>query len=391
MNKGFQRAARAVAVVSVSAVITLLATACQTVPNTGPDGDAFYTPPSPVPFGLPGDVIWYHYTSVGGNFAYDAWQVLYHSTSATGQPNVVSGAVIVPTAAWKGPGLRPIVTVAPGTQGLGDSCAPSKSLGGMTDMLNKGWAVAQTDYEGLGTPGDHTYMVGPSQGHAVLDIARAATRLKPVGLKPGGPILISGYSQGGSGATWAGELAPTYAPELDVKGVAAGGVPADLTAVAANLDGSFYFGLLAAAAVGFDAAYPELHLDNYLNAQGKTDFNGGKTQCTIGITLAMANKTIASETTSDPMARPEWQARLAQSYLGTVKPAFPEFLYHGTTDQIIPYAVGTGLRDRYCAKGATVKWMDYSSDHLGTALAANTDVINWLDDRVNGLPAPSSC
>ena len=36
--------------------------------------------------------------------------------------------------------------------------------------------------EGLGTPGQHTYEVGRSQGKAVLDVARAATRLSGTGL-----------------------------------------------------------------------------------------------------------------------------------------------------------------------------------------------------------------
>ena len=30
--------------------------------------------------------------------------------------------------------------------------------------IARGWAVALTDYEGLGTPGQHTYVVGPSLG-----------------------------------------------------------------------------------------------------------------------------------------------------------------------------------------------------------------------------------
>ncbi|UUU44488.1 lipase family protein [Streptomyces sp. NBC_00162] len=48
----------------------------------------------------------------------------------------------------------------------------------------RGWAVVVTDYEGLGTPGVHTYTVGPSAGHAMLDAARAATRLPETGLSP---------------------------------------------------------------------------------------------------------------------------------------------------------------------------------------------------------------
>ena len=38
--------------------------------------------------------------------------------------------------------------------------------------LQQGYAVAVSDYQGLGTPGPHTYMVGQSMGRAVLDMAR---------------------------------------------------------------------------------------------------------------------------------------------------------------------------------------------------------------------------
>src|SRR5690606_21283315 len=90
-----------------------------------------------------------------------AQQVLYRSTSATGAANAVSGTVLVPTAPWRGGGTRPLVAYAPGTRGVGDVCAPSYVMTQGTDyeglfvagLLARGWAVAVTDYEGLGTPG----------------------------------------------------------------------------------------------------------------------------------------------------------------------------------------------------------------------------------------------
>jgi hypothetical protein len=110
--------------------------------------------------------------------------VLYQSTDALGEPIAVSGTVLIPTAPWTGPGGRPLVSYAVGTRGLGDACAPSYTLSHGVDyegsiimsLIDEGWAVAVTDYQGSGTPGLHTYMVGPAEGHAVLDMARAAPR-----------------------------------------------------------------------------------------------------------------------------------------------------------------------------------------------------------------------
>src|SRR6266498_3548739 len=99
-----------------------------------------------------------------------------------------------PTAPF--PGTRPLVAYAPGTQGWGDQCAPSKSIAGgvfdelfaVDNLLAKGWAVVVTDYPGLGTPGPHLYNVGIAEGYAVLDSLRAAARLPEAGLSATAPV-----------------------------------------------------------------------------------------------------------------------------------------------------------------------------------------------------------
>ena len=66
--------------------------------------------------------------------------------------------------------------------------------------LKAGYAIVRTDYEGLGTPGDHPYLIGRSEGHSVLDAARAARKLDS-GI--GKRVVIAGHSQGGQSALWA--------------------------------------------------------------------------------------------------------------------------------------------------------------------------------------------
>ncbi|KPI16131.1 secretory lipase [Actinobacteria bacterium OV450] len=68
-----------------------------------------------------------------------------------------------------------------------------------------------TDYEGLGTPGVHTYTVGPSASRAMLAAARAASRLPETGLSANTPVGIMGYSQGGQAGSRAAELQGSYA------------------------------------------------------------------------------------------------------------------------------------------------------------------------------------
>ncbi|RDI30594.1 secretory lipase [Rhodococcus sp. AG1013] len=157
----------------------------------------FYLPPPGLPAGPAGDVIRAEPMPL-------VWQV--------GVPNMVTGAYFDPALPWTGPGPRPLVSMAAGTQGQGDQCAPSRTLGDViryvspsetvtsyemvfvNALLSQGIAVVITDYEGLGTPGTHSYVNRASEAHAVLDAARAAMRLPGTALRPHAPVGFWGYS-----------------------------------------------------------------------------------------------------------------------------------------------------------------------------------------------------
>lgn len=153
-----------------------------------------------------------------------AYRVLYRSMGLHGEPIAVSGVVIIP-AGVPPPGGRPIVAWAHPTTGIVSRCAPSlarvlfSSIQGLPEMLGRGYVVAATDYPGLGTRGPHPYLVGISEGRAVLDSVRAA-RLMP-GAGVGRTFAVWGHSQGGQAALFTGIFARSYAPELHLVGVAA--------------------------------------------------------------------------------------------------------------------------------------------------------------------------
>ncbi|MFI1969392.1 lipase family protein [Streptomyces cinnamoneus] len=359
-------------------------------------------PGSPQAAGAPGDVVSSAPTSFhplpGQPTNTRAWHITYRSTTAKGTPNVVSGTVIVPQDGRTGP--RPLVTYAVGTVGLGDACAPSAGFPyGTTVEANliqqltlRGWAVAVTDYEGLGTPGDHTYTVGPAEGHAVLDAARAAQRLPEAGLGGRDPVGIMGYSQGGQASAWAAELHASYAPELDVRGTASGGVPADLLKTADYDDGGIGAGLILMAAAGQDAAHPELRLASYLNDKGRFYVDFLKKNCVVVGVVAGLFKRISDVTVKNPLHEADWQAVLRASALGTRAPDRPVYLYHGLVDELIPYAVGKRLRADWCAKGVAVQWKPLPlAEHVLGAVTESIPAANWLADRFAGRPAGGNC
>jgi hypothetical protein len=396
------------AIIAAFVIGALGITACD--PPT-PDQDAFYTPPSPLPAAQAGDVLRsrasvftldpLNHTPVSG---VTSTQVLYRSTNAMGQANAVSGTVLVPTTPWLGGGARPLVSWAVGTRGVGDECAPSYTLTQGADYemlfikaaLDRGWAVAVSDYEGLGTPGLHTYVVGRSEGRAVLDMARAAIRLPGTGLSTNTPVGLMGYSQGGGAAGWAAELAGTYAPELKIKGTAAGGIPGDLTAVAEFVDGGPVVALAMLASIGLDAAYPELNLENYLNDTGRQLMTEADDLCLVSVDgIATLFTTLFRSRNdyvhTDPLAAPAWQARLAENKLGSARPNAPVYQYHGLIDEMVPYPQAAELRRTWCNKGATVTWVPLPGEHVLGMVEGLVPAMDWLSARFAGLPALGNC
>jgi hypothetical protein len=365
---------------------------------SAPAGGTFYVPPDPLPAGQHGDVIWCRpsFSPVPGA---RAWQILYRSATASGQPTAISGTVFVPDAPY--PGTRPVVAYASGTQGWGDQCAPSSEMASGTfdeqfavsNLLARGWAVTVTDYPGLGTPGDETYNVGIPEGYGVLDALRAATLLPGAGLSTAAPMAIEGYSQGGAAADWAAQLQPSYAPGLRLTGVAAGGTPANLQAVANNINGTLFFAFLAGSAIGFNAAYPSLDLNSELTPAGQAAMAQLDTMCQTQGLLTYAGHHIQDYTVGgiNPMTEPKWQAVLNANNLGGMKPQVPLYQYHGLLDEVIPWNVEQALHRQYCAMGVTTQLTGYAGDHVLTQVLAQGDVANWISARLAGAPAPSNC
>ena len=249
-----------------------------------------------------------------------------------------------------------------------------------------------TDYPGLGTPGPEDYNVGIPEGYAVLDSLRAALRLPSADLSATTPVGIEGYSQGGGATGWAAQLHHSYAPDLNLKGVAMGGTPANLQAVAANINGSAFFAFLAGSAIGFNTAYPSLNLDSYLNAAGEAAFAQLNTMCQIQGLLTFAGKRIEDYTVGgvNPINDPSWEAVLNENDLGTMKPDVPVLETHGLLDEVIPYSVEVALHNQYCAMGVTAQLDSYLGDHVLAALLDQTDVVNRLSGRFAGQPAPEN-
>ncbi|MCO1580813.1 lipase family protein [Crossiella sp. SN42] len=361
--------------------------------------DSFYQPPDPLPAGAPGDLVRSRVSDNPPTRAKaKAWQVMYLSTNALGQRHAVTGTVLVPKDV--DPKTAPVVGLAVGTHGPAFRCTPSRMIDvgalyeqpAVTDLLTRGYAVAITDYEGYRPEPRTTYTVGRSMGTAVLDVVRAALRLPGTGLSAGAKVALRGYSQGGGAAMWAGELQPSYAPELNLVGVVGGGVPADLIQVALPLDGKRGYGLLATALMGLDRAYPELKLDDYLNDKGRAEYARMQREaCTVELLTWYPNGRLADHTTTSPVLTPPWLARVRENKLGGNKIQVPVFQYHGDNDDLVYPPQAKELFAAYCRLGVNARWQGYPSDHITLVYTGNEAAHQFLADRFAGQPATSGC
>ena len=324
-----------------------------------------------------------------------AWRVRYHSRALDGRDVVVSGVVVAPKGRPPTAG-RPVVSWAHGTTGLADVCAPSRSaqvaagLPWVQELLGRGVVIAATDYEGLGSPGPHPYLVGESEGRGVLDIARAARHLAPAHASD---VVVSiGHSQGGHAALFAGEVAPAYAPDLDVRGVAALAPvtdPSTLFALDAPTDVRGFGPMVAA---GIRAAFADADVDAVLDPEAAAALARYDGSACLQATLAGFADPNVAILRADPTTVPTVAAALRRSTAGRIASPVPIAVFQGTDDTIVPAAATAAYVARACALGDRVlAQVDEGVDH-GSVLAASTDaLLAWLDARLADAQAPSTC
>jgi pimeloyl-ACP methyl ester carboxylesterase len=391
------------------AAVLAIATACSTeagrptpspIPSTSSDrlgvagqSSDFYELTEPLPPGEPGAIIRTEETSAPSGTR--AWRVIYHSRALGGADIAVSGVVVAPTGAPP-PGGFPVLSWAHGTTGLADSCAPSRfGLGAalywdiLPELAARGYVVAATDYEGLGTPGLHPYIVGASEGRGVLDAVRAARRIPEAGA--GNRAVVLGHSQGGHAALFAGEIAPRYAPDVDVIGVVAAAPPAELDSLGDQLEGSPFIGYSVAVLAAYSAVYPEARLEEVLTARALADIGVLEEGC-VGDILSTYDRPPGQLFRGNRLERPPWPALFARNSPGRTSTPDPVLIVQGTDDEQIPVEVVRALSQRLCTLGVTADLQVYRhADHGGVLSESRADVIDWIEDRFAGRPAVDGC
>ncbi|MFD6159221.1 lipase family protein [Nocardia sp. NPDC060256] len=378
----------------------------------------FYNPdPAKVTAAQPGEILAARQVNLANFFLIPlnvrAWQLSYRSTNTRGEPIPAVATVIVPYRPSPTPD-RSLVSFQFAEDSLSVNCAPSYvlqmgSLPNPTNpvisaefievqaMLQLGHAVVVPDHQGPNA----AYATGPLGGRITLDAIRAAQNFEPAGL-PGAATRTAmwGYSGGAIPTAHAAELQRAYAPELNLVGTAAGGVMADIRAAIDYNNGTSTFGgAVLGGLFGVAREYPELNqfVDRYMNPLGKAIRVVHEGQC---VALQFAGfpfvniKGLFDYPGGDPLSAPELQPMLEEISLGRRgTPMSPMYFYEAPLDEVMPVNSLNKVYDTYCKDPSAKVFYtrELLSEHGIAAVSGAGSAALWLNDRLNGVPAPESC
>ncbi len=380
---------------------------------TAPGTDPFYAAPQNLARFADGTILRERTVTMSGAQTLDtaaAYQLMYRTTNASGQAVAAVTTLLIPKAPASGP--RRLASYQTAYDSLTLKCAPSYTLqggnggGGDTATLETGliaselalgWDVVVPDYEGL----DSEWVVGPMIGRATLDSIRAVEQFSPAGLQGvRTEVSLNGYSGGSEASTWAAALQPSYAPKLDIVGMAAGGNFPNLDYTLSQFDGSLWFGTAIGVLEAFSRAYPQLVLKDILNpaglalaaADGNDDSGCGGS--TLNEEFKNASDFTLFPTSAALAADPMIKNVLATASLDNAPmPKIPEFLYNGVDDELAHIQPVDALVAEYCAHGVVV---DYDRDPVGLEHIEGIApfwgaALVYLEERFDGVPSPDTC
>jgi pimeloyl-ACP methyl ester carboxylesterase len=355
-------------------------------------GDEFYAVPDPLPDGEPGTLLRYEPID-GVPIDGSAYRIMYLSESVAGEPIAVTGVAAVPSGASP-EGGRLVFSGAHGSSGVADQCAASTDPYRITEnapALDAGYVVVYTDYEGLGMPGRHPILVGESEARSVLDAARAVRPLPDANASTS--VALWGLSQGGHSALWAGQLAPEWAPELEVFGVIAAEPVTELEALfdSGREPEVFLRGVTVQLLAGYAAAYPEFDPSVVLTAAAEDQLDVVDRECFDGVIEHFAAGG-RDDVLEPPRSVEQWTELLRANNPGQVRIDAPVLLLDSAGDTIIQPDLVDALYQRMCDLGQTVERHTFEfGDHAENYERELTRGVEWIEQQRAGTEPISTC
>jgi pimeloyl-ACP methyl ester carboxylesterase len=340
--------------------------------------------------------------TLGLGMAGQQFRILYSSTDGTDDktPIAVSGAYFEPKGTMPAGGW-PLLAWAHGTTGLADICAPSWNPRSKRDAhylnawLEHGYAIVATDYQGLGTPGPHPYLVVRPEAYSLLDSVRAVLKAFP---QVANRIVVVGQSQGGGAAFATVGIASSYAPELDIRGGVATGVPFLEPGVLSTpakppptdqpdktVAYDLYVGVMMQQSVAAKA-------EELVTPRALPLLEEARTACIGTLFRDVVNAGLNQGNALTPRYAEVFTTVLPRMEYSTVHLPRPLFVGTGEQDQDVPPSEQLTLVRDACAAGSIVEAHLYAGlTHSATVNASLRDSIPFVRKVMAGEPITPSC
>ena len=345
---------------------------------------------------------------LGNTTPVTAHQLLFRTSGELGQPTVTVTTVIRPATAAVQP---KIVSYQSFYDALGGQCDPSFTLAGgdpgsanqqnadaeeglITQFLAAGYVVNVPDFEGE----DLEWAAGQESGWDTLDSIKAAEA--DLAVPASTEVGLFGYSGGSIGSEWASELAPTYAPTLNLVGVAAGGIPVDFAHNLTYINGSASWAdVMPAVFLSLTKAF-NIDLGKYLSPYGRNLVAKAQGQCinSLPATPGLTYQKLLKPQYQDIFAVPEIAEMINHLIMGSTPghPAGPLLMgvgnADGTGDGVMIAADVEALAHEYCSQGVGIEFVAFDKlPHTEAAVPFDALAIAFLEQRFAGVPFVGNC
>jgi acetyl esterase/lipase len=328
-----------------------------------------------------------------------AYRVLYRSTDFNDRPVAVSGAIIYPDKPSTGP--RRVVAWAHPTTGVVSRCAPTListlagTIMGIDRLTDEDYVIVATDYVGLGTRDHHPYLVGESAARSVLDSVRAAQHFEDA--HAGKRFAVWGHSQGGHAALFTGLAAASYAPDLELVGVAAAAPATDLVQLfIADRETESGRSLTSMVIYSWTNVFG-LPLSDIVDMRAKSSFEALAHDCIETVSEFFKESTDEQALEKmflkiDPVSYPPVTKLMQANSPGVLPSGMPVFIAQGTADDLVRPAITRAYISKLCGAGGRVKFYSMpGGGHMWAGRDSADAAVDWIGERFRGARVPNDC
>ncbi|KAK2591235.1 hypothetical protein QQS21_011077 [Conoideocrella luteorostrata] len=389
------------------------ADACQPLP---PSQDPWYKAPDGFEYRQPGEVLRIrqapgNLTKVIGTAA-AAINILYRTTDARKRPSWAVTTLFLPRSFYFSPsGNAALVSYQFAYNSANLDSSPSiglywrmaqenEALGlkssdaVVIELLSRGWVVNAPDYWGPSA----AFGASDQGGRATLDSLRAVLNLASFTSTGQFNIGLWAYSGGSIGTMAAAQMQQQYAPELNIGGVALGGLVDNIAANFSLANKSPIAGTIAALLLGLTAQFPDAreYLESRLVPETRArflsvlDINAADTAVMFAGKDMFAYFKGGEADLQEPILQHLYKT---QADVGNRNaPSMPLFLYKAIGDEYCPVTRTDVTVKKFCDTGADITFeRNTVGEHVAEIENSKPAALQFLSSVLNESYEWSGC